>query len=280
MYITPVAISLVVTLGLARFGAAQTTNVTVTMGPAQQIFDSATEHCGPTDIEGPDINVSAFRNSQGEIVLLSGNAPDNYAMFGTNFDNLQRDLRRCFAPTTVGMSPISPQQWLFSGYTIDGTTRMRLLTNTTIPTLRTANLAIRRRQIFTDNSSPTPSPPTAAIRCRGPAIKTRSIIPVRVPRSRTFYPNRPNPYGHFGALRISRRMASTIHFSLFPHLAAGAGRLPHADSDPRCSTFLMIWDGQGFNIPYHIRIPRKRLIRRGTTASPSARTLCGETPAP
>ena len=248
------------------------------MGPAQQSSTRRRKLRAPA-IEGLDINVSALQQPRRNRPSV-GNAPTTTPCSAEFRQPSAGLLRRCFAPTTVGMSPISPQQWLFSGYTIDGTTRMRLLTNTTIPTLRTANLAIRRRQIFTDNSSPTPSPPTAAIRCRGPAIKTRSIIPVRVPRSRTFYPNRPNPYGHFGALRISRRMASTIHFSLFPHLAAGAGRLPHADSDPRCSTFLMIWDGQGFNIPYHIRIPRKRLIRRGTTASPSARTLCGETPAP
>ncbi len=95
-------------------------SVNVSLAFAERIFDSATDHCNNSLIEGPDLPVHAFRNQLSELVLISGNAPDNYAMFGTNFNNLHRD---CSQPVFRSgdkwrITDFAPQQWLFAPYVV------------------------------------------------------------------------------------------------------------------------------------------------------------------
>lgn len=65
--------------------------VEVTLGAPEVVMDWSSDSCRASDgLDLPDVQARALRRSDGSLLLVSGNAPDNYAMFGPSFDLLQR----------------------------------------------------------------------------------------------------------------------------------------------------------------------------------------------
>src|SRR5258705_6396387 len=62
-------------------------DVTIELGAEETLFDWTTDRCNDLDL--PDVYAHAIRTAAG-LVLISGNAPDNYAMFGADFTSLAR----------------------------------------------------------------------------------------------------------------------------------------------------------------------------------------------
>lgn len=97
----------------------QTPSISVSVGEPELVMDYSTESCpraGGYDL--PDVQTRAVRSPIDEsIILISGNAPDNYTMRGASFDNL---IRNCRAILISGDSPYAHtfdnQEWITSVY--------------------------------------------------------------------------------------------------------------------------------------------------------------------
>ncbi len=102
--------------------------VQVNLGTSETVFDYETMNCAELDL--PDVDAHAFRDSQNEIVLVSGNAPDNYWMFGKDFNSLKRS---CTPVLRSGdkwdITAFNHQEWVASTYTEDGKTIHALVHN-------------------------------------------------------------------------------------------------------------------------------------------------------
>lgn len=102
--------------------------LTLTLGAEETVFDYEQDACAQMDL--PDMVAHPFRNHLGELVLASGNAPDNYWMFGTNFNDLQRD---CTPILRSGdkwpVETFDHQEWVGPTYTEDGKTIHALVHN-------------------------------------------------------------------------------------------------------------------------------------------------------
>jgi hypothetical protein len=61
--------------------------IKVELGSEETVFEYTKDHCVTLDL--PDVYARAIRTSNG-IVLVSGNAPENYFMFGKDFNSLER----------------------------------------------------------------------------------------------------------------------------------------------------------------------------------------------
>jgi len=100
----------------------------VTLGNVQTVFDYEEESCAQLDL--PDVYAHAFRDEQNNIVLVSGNAPDNYFMYGSTFNNLSRN---CSPVLRSGdewdVETFDHQEWITSTYTDDGKTIHALVHN-------------------------------------------------------------------------------------------------------------------------------------------------------
>jgi hypothetical protein len=62
--------------------------VSVTLGTSEIVVRYRTDSCELEDL--PDIQARAFRRSDNNVVLVSGNAPRNYWMVGPGFNALTR----------------------------------------------------------------------------------------------------------------------------------------------------------------------------------------------
>lgn len=93
--------------------------IQIITGPEEPVFEYVNDHCVALDL--PDVYAHAIRTERG-IMLVSGNAPDNYFMFGENFDRLKRS---CDPVLMSGDSwPVETfdhQEWITSVYSEDGT---------------------------------------------------------------------------------------------------------------------------------------------------------------
>ena len=102
--------------------------IRVDLGPEEFVFRWQKDRCAETDIT--DVYVRAFRNHKDEIVLVSGNAPDNHFMFGPGFKGLKRG---CKPVMRSHDSPLAEtfdnQEWVASTYTLDGRTVYAMIHN-------------------------------------------------------------------------------------------------------------------------------------------------------
>ncbi len=105
-----------------------------TVGGVQTVFNHTTDGCGPLD--EPDTSAHAFRSADGT-VNLTGNEPlGNYRSIGPTLDSLQRSCSPTY--NTAGdpnFSDYNYHEWIFFGYTLDGTTVYALAHNEWYPDL-------------------------------------------------------------------------------------------------------------------------------------------------
>lgn len=91
----------------------------VKLGNVQTVFDYEEESCAQMDL--PDVYAHAFRDAQNNIVLVSGNAPDNYFMFGSTFNTLSRSCSPVLKSGDAwDVEAFDHQEWITSTYTEDG----------------------------------------------------------------------------------------------------------------------------------------------------------------
>ncbi len=95
--------------------------LTIVFGNVQTVFDYEEESCADLDL--PDVYAHAIRNDKNEIVLVSGNAPDNYFMFGKTFNTLSRNCSPVLrSGDQWNIETFDHQEWIASVYTEDGKT--------------------------------------------------------------------------------------------------------------------------------------------------------------
>jgi len=101
--------------------------LSISVGPEERVFNYQTDRCAVLDL--PDVYAHPIRTPQG-IMLVSGNAPDNYFMFGRDFNSLRRS---CEAVLVSGdkwpVDSFDHQEWITSVYSEDGVTIHALVHN-------------------------------------------------------------------------------------------------------------------------------------------------------
>ena len=121
----------VVAPGNATVSITDSDTITISVGAASVVFDYPANACNtsPDHWDAADANVHAIKNHLGELVLASGNAPDNYFMYSStpSFDDLQRDcskpvLSSANTDDTTGLlfppETFNHQQWITSFYRV------------------------------------------------------------------------------------------------------------------------------------------------------------------
>ncbi len=100
----------------------------VTLGTEEVAYDWTTDKC--EDLDLPDVYAHAIRNYKNEIILVSGNAPKNYFMFGPNFKSLKRNCKPfLISGDKWDLTAYDHQEWITSVYTEDGKTIHALVHN-------------------------------------------------------------------------------------------------------------------------------------------------------
>lgn len=92
--------------------------VRVTLGRPEIVMDHSRDSCRQSKgLDLPDVHARAVRTPDNNILLISGNAPVNYTMVGSDFNRLQRN---CSPALISGDSPFAysfdNQEWLWSVY--------------------------------------------------------------------------------------------------------------------------------------------------------------------
>lgn len=104
-----------------------TGSIRIELGAEEKVFEYVKDHCAELDL--PDVYAHAIRTPSG-IVLVSGNAPDNYFMFGKDFNSLKR---LCAPVLRSGdkwpVDSFDHQEWITSVYSEDGITIHALVHN-------------------------------------------------------------------------------------------------------------------------------------------------------
>jgi hypothetical protein len=101
--------------------------ITIELGAEEKVFEYVNDHCSELDL--PDVYAHPIRTKNG-IMLVSGNAPDNYFMFGKDFNSLKRS---CTPVLRSGdkweVDSFDHQEWITSVYSEDGITIHALVHN-------------------------------------------------------------------------------------------------------------------------------------------------------
>lgn len=101
--------------------------IKIELGSEEKVFEYVNEHCAELDL--PDVYAHAIRIPNG-VMLVSGNAPDNYFMFGKDFESLKRS---CTPVLRSGdkwpVDSFDHQEWITSVYSEDGITIHALVHN-------------------------------------------------------------------------------------------------------------------------------------------------------
>jgi hypothetical protein len=109
------------------FSQAWTGTIKIELGFEEKVFEYVNDHCAELDL--PDVYAHAIRTAEG-ITLVSGNAPDNYFMFGRDFNSLKRS---CTPVLRSGdkwpVETFDHQEWITSVYSEDGVTIHALVHN-------------------------------------------------------------------------------------------------------------------------------------------------------
>lgn len=105
-----------------------TGQITFSFAAEETVFSYSTDSCEVLDV--PDTPAHAVRFADGSLMLEDGDAPRNYAMFGTDFSNLKRS---CTAPILVSddlstADNFDNEEWIESVY-FDGTVVHGLIHN-------------------------------------------------------------------------------------------------------------------------------------------------------
>ncbi len=121
-------VALVLCVAVQRVSAQSWTGpILLQTGAEEKVFTYTTDHC--TQLDLPDVYAHPIRTPDG-LLLISGNAPSNYAMFGPDF----RSLRRSCTPVFVSgdkwdVTAFDHQEWITSVYSEDGVTIHALVHN-------------------------------------------------------------------------------------------------------------------------------------------------------
>jgi hypothetical protein len=80
------------------------------------VFTYNTDHCYFLDV--PDVPARAVRLADGSLMLVAGNDPQTFALFGADFSSLQKD---CSKPTLLSHLDSTPEsyqnrEWIHSVY--------------------------------------------------------------------------------------------------------------------------------------------------------------------
>ncbi len=93
-------------------------SIKIELGKEEKVFEYRKDHCATLDL--PDVYAHAIRTLNG-IVLVSGNAPDNYFMFGKDFNSLKRSCNPVFiSGDKWEVDSLDHQEWITSVYSEDG----------------------------------------------------------------------------------------------------------------------------------------------------------------
>jgi hypothetical protein len=93
-----------------------TVSVAVTIGAKEVVFSYATDRCD--DLDTADHPPRLVRAEDGSLVLVAGNAPNNYLTRGADFNSLRRDCRQPALASADRRTPESYEnwEWLWSVY--------------------------------------------------------------------------------------------------------------------------------------------------------------------
>lgn len=117
---------LAVAMASPGFGSRSSADVHI-IGEEEVVYDWSTERCAMRDF--PDGPVSAFRDAQGRVQLVTPHAPTR-RMVGKSLDSLQRECEPVFASDHHhDPSQFNAREWLWSPYTTDGETVYALVHN-------------------------------------------------------------------------------------------------------------------------------------------------------
>jgi hypothetical protein len=104
------------------------------LGGAQTVFNHTTDGCGPND--QPDTSAHAFRSADGTVNLTGNDWPGNYRSTGSSLDSVQRICAATYVSAgDAALGDYKYHEWLFFGYTPDGTTVYGLTHNEWYPDL-------------------------------------------------------------------------------------------------------------------------------------------------
>jgi hypothetical protein len=121
-------LTLVLTIAIKPI-MSQTWNgaVKIELGSEERVFEYVKDSCAVLDL--PDVYAHPIRTPEG-IVLVSGNAPDNYFMFGQDFKTLSRSCEPVFVSGDQWpVEDFDHQEWITSVYSEDGITIHALVHN-------------------------------------------------------------------------------------------------------------------------------------------------------
>ena len=111
----------------AMFPLKSKGQIKIEIGQEEKVFEYVKDRCAELDL--PDVYAHSIRTPKG-ILLVSGNAPDNYFMFGEDFNSLKRS---CVPVLTSGdlwdVDSFDHQEWITSVYSEDGLTIHALVHN-------------------------------------------------------------------------------------------------------------------------------------------------------
>ncbi len=90
--------------------------ITFAFGAEETVFTYNTDNCYFLDL--PDVPAHAVRLADGSLMLVAGNDPQTFAMFGADFSSLQKD---CSKPTLLSHLDSTPEsyqnrEWIHSVY--------------------------------------------------------------------------------------------------------------------------------------------------------------------
>ncbi|MBX3042910.1 MAG: T9SS type A sorting domain-containing protein [Candidatus Kapabacteria bacterium] len=119
----------IILIAVTQITFAQTWNkaIKITLGEEEKVFIYTEDRCDVLDL--PDVYAHPIRTPDG-IMLVSGNAPDNYFMFGEDFNSLKRSCEPVFVSGDKwSADAFRHQEWITSVYSEDGITIHALVHN-------------------------------------------------------------------------------------------------------------------------------------------------------
>lgn len=231
----------------------RTENIKIELGEEEKVFEYVKDSCVELDL--PDVYAHPIRTHEG-IVLVSGNAPNNYFMFGKDFNSLERSCNPVFVSGDKWeIESFNHQEWITSVYSEDGITIHALVHNEYHdPYSRKCKPGI------TDPSNPCwynfisyakstdggrtfrqPSSPEHLV-----AMLPFKWNPDAVPRGA------PPPHGYFEPSNIIKH--DDFYYSMMFGIISNTDQTQRGtcimrSSDISDPSSWKIWDGRGFNIP-------------------------------
>jgi hypothetical protein len=106
-----------------------------TVGGIQTVFNDTTDSCDLAN-DQPDTATHAFRSADGTVNLTGNNPGGNWRSIGPSLDSVQRNCTPTYvSPLDPNFSDYKYAEWIYSGYTPDGTNVYALVHNEWYPDL-------------------------------------------------------------------------------------------------------------------------------------------------